>query len=674
MGLFKQKKLAVRISILTTIITITGLLFLWIIVAVNSATMVKVNITNQMIDAVESRAAIIDDYVTSAEEYLAAFSLSSDVRNLLSNPNDPTLLEKAQNYTKEFANIKGIFEGLYIGTPDTYILTHTSPDAIGMTTRQGDSLKWFQQNILTTKKITNLGIMVSPGTGNMILSMYYPIFQDQHCIGYVGAGVFANKLMDSLIELNIEGLPNKEYVFLNAETGVYLYNQDEALLNTETTDVGYKEIIKRIKEDSNTQPGTYTYQDENNITQLVVYKYLQDRNWVFMVRDNASEVYGTVTIIRILMGIACIVIATTIILITIFVLRKIGKELMIVENAIDRLGKLDLSADRDLGQFYCREDEIGIIAKTTNYLCEHLRMTINDIARILGELAEGNLSVNVAKNESYYVGDFKALSDSLKTVSVKLIKLMRDVAAVSKNVTSEAEQVSKDTFALSQGTMEQATSVVSLITNIQDITTQIQNNAENCASASKLVDQTAVYTAEADGKMSQLTKAMETLDNSSKEIGNIVKTIDDIAFQTNILAVNASIEAARVGDSGKGFAVVAEEIRMLAIKSAEAAKNTASLINHSLNDVKAGTEAANQAASIMKIIDNYTESIKSLMDEIAASSTQQSNMTTMVDKGINDISRVVQTNSDAVEQSAYTSQELSEQAANLNELLEHFRI
>ncbi len=180
--------------------------------------LVKIDITNQMIDAVEARAAIINGHVTSAEEYMSAFALSSKVRELLLNPEDPVLLKKAQKYTEDFASVKGIFERLYIATP----ATHTFQNAIGMTTRKGESLNTFQNTILSQQKLTNLGIMKSPGTGSMILSMYYPIFEGQKCIGFVGAGVYASHLMDALLNLNIEGLPDSEYVFLNAETGFLL--------------------------------------------------------------------------------------------------------------------------------------------------------------------------------------------------------------------------------------------------------------------------------------------------------------------------------------------------------------------------------------------------------------------------------------------------------------------
>lgn len=217
MKFLTNKKLATRIGIITTVLILGGMLLLWGIVSANASATVKNNITNQLTDAVESRAAIINDYVTSAEEYVKAFALGSEVRELLRDPDNPLLLERAQKYTEDFASVKGVFEGLYIATPETYVLTHTSQGAVGMTTRSGDSLDEFQNTILAQQELINLGIMKSPGTGSMILSMYYPVFEGEQCIGYVGAGVYASHLMDALLNLDIKGMPDSEYAFLNVE-------------------------------------------------------------------------------------------------------------------------------------------------------------------------------------------------------------------------------------------------------------------------------------------------------------------------------------------------------------------------------------------------------------------------------------------------------------------------
>ena len=673
MKLLVNKKLATRIGVITTAITLVGMVLLWLIVSTNTAAMVKSDITNQMTDAVESRAAIINEYVSSAEEYMAAFALGSEVRELLQNPDDPVLLRRAQQYTEDFAAVKGIFEGLYIATPETYVLTHTSQGAIGITTREGDSLRTFQDTILSQRTLTNLGIMKSPGTGSMILSMYYPIFDGQTCIGYVGAGVYASHLMDSLLNLSIKGLPDSEYVFLNVESGVYLYHEDSALLNTETTDKGYLEIIRRIQADGGTQASTYSYRDENGDSQLVVYQYLRDRGWVFMVRDSASEVYGSVSTVRFLVGVLCALMAAAIILVTLLILRREGRELMVVERAIGRLGDLNLAADHELEAFYGRSDEIGMIAQTTHRVCGCLRKTIDDVGRILGEMADGNLAVDVTKNASYYIGDFRVLSESLQSIRANLVSVISDISQVANQVDTSAERVSAGAQALSQGTMEQAVSIEGLVSNVTAITSQIQTSTVRCSSASELVDKATGYAAEADMKMEQLTTATQNIDKSSAQIVTIIKTIEDIAFQTNILALNAAVEAVRAGTAGKGFSVVADEVRNLAAKSAEAAQNTNNLINHSIGDVKMGTESTNLAVSAMQVINDCVQSIKALMDEIAAASVQQSEMIVLVENGIKEISDVVQTNSSAAERSAAVSKELSNQARTLNSLISRFR-
>lgn len=669
-----NRKLATRISIITTVITLAGMVLLWFIVSGRMASMVESNITNQMIDAVESRASIINDYVASAEEYMAAFALGSEVRDVLQAPTDIDALQKAQKYTEDFAAVKGIFEGLYIGTPDTYVLTHTSQGAIGITTRKGESLEEFRNTILSGPQLTNLGIMKSPGTGSMILSMYYPLFDGQKCLGFVGAGVYASRLMDVLLDLNIEGLPNSEYVFLNVENGMYLYHEDEALLNTETSDNGYLEILRRIRAEGTTQTGTYSYEDEKGVEQLVVYKYLKDRNWVFMVRDNVDEVYGEVSDVRTTVGILCAVVEAVIMLVTLLILHREGRELMAMEKAIERLGNLELSADQELESFYGRKDEIGMIALTIHHLCDCLRKTIDDIGRILAEMADGNIAVDVTVNESYYIGDFRVLSESLKSIRTNLTDVMRNISQIANQVDDGANQVSAGAQALSQGTSQQKVSINGLVSNITDITAQIQNSSVRCGEASNLVDKAAGYACEADAKMAQLASATKNIDQSSTQIISIIKTIEDIAFQTNILALNASVEAAHAGEAGKGFAVVSDEVRNLAAKSTEAAHNTSSLISQSIQDVQTGTQSTDLVISAMRVISECIQSIKARMDEIALASTQQSEMIASVENRIKEVSKVIQTNSDAAEESAAISNELSGQARTLNHLIGRFRI
>ena len=206
------------------------------------------------------------------------------------------------------------------------------------------------------------------------------------------------------------------------------------------------------------------------------------------------------------------------------------------------------------------------------------------------------------------------------------------------------------------------------------MTSQINDSAVRCRDASELVDRANGFAAEADTKMAELSAATRNIDQSSAQIGSIIKTIEDIAFQTNILALNASVEAAHAGAAGEGFSVVAEEVRSLAAMSGEAAKNTGILIGRSIQDVKTGTESTDHAISAMQIISECIQSIKLLMDDIALASVRQSEMIASVETGIKEISKVVQTNSAVAKESAEVSSELSDQARKLNSLISQFRI
>ncbi len=347
---------------------------------------------------------------------------------------------------------------------------------------------------------------------------------------------------------------------------------------------------------------------------------------------------------------------------------------MVVERAIGRLGDLNLSADQELEPFYGRSDEIGMIAQTTHRVCDCLRKTIEDVGRILGQMAKGNFTVDVTENEAYYIGDFKALSASLQSIHANLVNIIRDISHVAGQMDISAEQVSSGAQALAQGAAEQAASVEGLMTNISAITARIQSSAVRCNDASELVDRATDFASEADMKMEQLIAATKSIDQSSAQIGSIIKTITDIALQTNILALNAAVESARAGSAGKGFSVVADEVRTLAAKSAEAAQNTNNLISSSIQSAKTGTESTDLVVSAMQDINGCIQSIKTLMDGIASASVQQSEMISMVEEGVKEISAVVQNNSTAAEKSAAVSKELSQQARALNGLISSFRM
>ncbi|MDE7029579.1 MAG: methyl-accepting chemotaxis protein [Lachnospiraceae bacterium] len=319
------------------------------------------------------------------------------------------------------------------------------------------------------------------------------------------------------------------------------------------------------------------------------------------------------------------------------------------------------------------KDETGMLARSTASLVEGLSTVINDISYLLNEMANQNLNIRT-EHEDVYVGSFRDILLSMRNMKSELNSAMRQVNYSAGQVAAASSQLSASAQTLSQGTTEQASSVEELAVRISEISAQAKNTANGAMDVRGKTHQTGKEVSLCNQKMQDLVEAMDKIQTSSNEIEKILKTIDDIAFQTNILALNASVEAARAGSAGKGFAVVAEEVRSLAGKSAEAAQNTSVLIENSTEAVHKGTKIVKNTAEILLGVVNSIQFMVDSIDQIATVSNEQSNAVEQVSLGINQISDVVQSNSATAEEGAAASEQLSSEAASLKHLVNQFTL
>ncbi|WP_373482448.1 methyl-accepting chemotaxis protein [Acetobacterium sp.] len=313
----------------------------------------------------------------------------------------------------------------------------------------------------------------------------------------------------------------------------------------------------------------------------------------------------------------------------------------------------------------------GQIKKDMNKTIAFLKQYVQEISETLEKVSNGNFNQEITTE---YLGDFVNIKYAINDITAHLSEILTEIGNSANQVEAGSRQISDGGQALAQGTTEQASAIQQLSASIDEVAEETKKNAQNANQANERTLEVRA-TAEAGNKqMGDMVNAMEEINESSNNISKIIKVIDDIAFQTNILALNAAVEAARAGQHGKGFAVVAEEVRTLAARSAEAARETTGLIEGSIDKVEIGTKIANDTADSLEGILKSVAKVTDLVSNIAMASNDQATSIGQITQGIEQVSQVVQTNSATAEESAAASEELSGQAELLKNMVSEFKL
>ena len=321
--------------------------------------------------------------------------------------------------------------------------------------------------------------------------------------------------------------------------------------------------------------------------------------------------------------------------------------------------------------FQYNNDEIGRLANALIESKQTLNSYIRDIVNVLETMADGDFTKQPALD---YKGDFISIKNAFEQIHANLGEIISSVTTSSENVALGAEQMSSGTQALAEGTQRQSSTIDELSSTISGISENVNKTAENARSASEISLDCSNIMEQQTVEMEHLITAMDVVEKKSSDIAKVIKAIEDIAFQTNILALNASIEAARAGAAGKGFAVVATEVGTLAAKSAASANSTKAIIDSTLKAVAKSIEIAHDAASAINSVTEKSKQAAELVKEIAEDATSQAGDLEQATGEINDISEVIQNNSSTAQQSAASCEELSSQSKLMLEMVEKLKV
>jgi len=532
---------------------------------------------------------------------------------------------------------------------------------------------WYQAALTDTTRAHITLPYIDAQTKEMCVSTVRAVMNNGRLIGVIGADIFITDLLKITHEAASEF---NGYGFLVSVNGDILIHPDAEFAPDSEGNFKSLVTIKNgvfadLWKDISASDGTYKYKNASGTVNYYNSARLDSTGWYMVTVLPESVVTQPVTnLLIVVIPIAVAILLAAAVLIFMIIKKSITSPLVLLSGFMKKAGTtgtLTLSAEESgrINELSKNEDEIGQAVAGSVLFMTH----ITQVAEKLEVIANGDLNVEIeVLSETDTMGkSMKQMVDNLNEMFVEIHDSTRQVSAGSKQVADGAQS-------LAQGATEQAASIEQLSSSISEVADRTKANAMTADKTSRLSDTIKQNAEKGSRQMGEMITAVEEINEASKSISKIIKTIDDIAFQTNILALNAAVEAARAGQHGKGFAVVAEEVRNLASKSAEAARDTGNMIQNSMAKAELGSRIAGETAnSLNDIVSGINESSQ-LVVEIARSSEEQSMAISQINTGIDQVAQVVQQNSATAEESAAASEEMSGQSDTLQQLISQFKL
>lgn len=592
-------KISYLISMLSVVIYLIVMGTFYIVAEKQSTSNTRESAINNMKIIAIERATIIENYITEVENSLNAYSKAGEVKDVLLNPTSEEKFIDAQNYTKDFgADVKNL-EGLYVAEWDTYVLTHTNESAIGITMRKDEPLKALQDSLLNANGVYNTGIVISPASGNQVISMYKPIYYDNKPIGLVGSAIHTVGLKTVLDELPKNGMEHAKYYLINTNTGTYIFHENEEMVGQPVEDEKFLEAWKSVKNQEN---GFYETEDGD----IYAFNNMSDRGWVFVLTDTADEIFASVNKTKIILKWLTVVAEILLTICTFIMISVAMKPLENLEKVLLKIANCDIADDKSLKKYLDRNDEIGGIANATKTLQESFRNIISTIKNASNTLKD--IASDLNTNVKFTNDTCNQISQAVENVASGAVSQAEETTSAANNISDMSEEL---------GRIKSDVNELHSIANSMD---SAKDNALNTLVELQKVN--GVMSDEIDSTNNQVNATSESVE----QIKKAVEMIQDIADQTHLLSLNASIEAARVGEHGRGFAVVAEEIGKLASRSKQSSEEIEDILKQLVKNYNVIIQ------SVKDTSDNMVVQNEKLVDTQNVFTTLESNINGTVER------------------------------------------
>lgn len=590
----KNVRLVIKTSIISISIMALGFLALCLGINTQMHRIIRDSILSQMTESAKMQTEIVEDYVNKAESYLIDYAQAPALFEVLTDPSDAAALQKLQAYTEKYAKVGDNLENIYASDWNSTVLASVVTGVIGVTLRQGEALTQLQEAL--KDGMYNTGIMASKSTGMQVISMYYPVTkEDKTPVGYVGAAIYASGLRDILNDLYGKDSDN-QYMLLDAQTGTYIFCPEDSLIGTAIEDKDHLAILEKAK-NSNGQATSLEYTSNTDGKKMIsVMNYNQKRNWVFVVLTNRSTAYAPINHLVNVIVLLCIGVLVVTSLLIWFFSSALAKDIRKEAAILQELGNLDFTKRGKLKAFCGRKDEIGMIASASKSLVDAVHTIL---LRLIGQSDE-------------LLKTAKTMNENSQTTSGTIKNLEHAIQEIAANATSQATETEKASVAVLHiggqimGAKEKSGALNRVAGKIST-----SNNAAS-GSLQALVD----INRKAKAEIEKINAQTLSTNDSVLKIKDAAELITNIADETNLLALNASIEAARAGDQGRGFAVVAEQIKRLAEQSNESAQYIGEIIVALLEDSSAAVKVMDGVQEIMEQQSTHLNTTEKCFNEV----------------------------------------------------------
>ncbi len=575
--------------LLVLVPTITVSMSLSVVMYNMTSRELRASMNNSMVSYITEMGIAYDNTTETAKTIMGTFASNPDVISYLKNQDDIELGEKVQEYTKNYFGKLDGWEGIYLASWESKVLSHPTDSVVGRVMREGDRLKQLQDSMLSSDGVYNVGIINSPASGQLIMSMYMPVMDGNVPLGYVGAGTYVHDNIRPLDNADNIGLESA-YTYVVDNHGTILYHPDSGKVGGMSENEALLEVLANLGNADSKKTGTISYV-YNGVKKHAAYYVGEEQHYVAVFTADDREILTNTKRNLNIMVISAGVLILFFSALAFIVSKLIVKPLKKMVNVIEAFSKGNTDVNTDVRTMVTESRNIRDSA--TNFK---------------GALRE---ALGAVKNASL------VLKDSIDDVRAKTVDntdkvnqintAISEISQTSQNVAQNAQDITEQTITLSD-------KIDILFKNVAELDKSaglIKTNNENAAAQMSIVMAAAQSSVDAvDGIAEKIQETNLAID----EISKCVSVIEEISSQTNLLSLNASIEAARAGEAGKGFAVVAEEIRHLSDSTAESAQEIKQIIE---KVVKLSEVTVDYANKVVRTTEEEQQNISDTQQQFA---------------------------------------------------------